>query len=92
MNDHMPHCPGGKRCQEWPICGHGDQDHEPLSVWSVDDIPFVKCSCSTTKHPTTHVWIRDHFSGTPEEGSQRLSQVVAAQREAAEQTDETGGA
>ena len=22
MSDHMPHCPGGKRCQDWPICGH----------------------------------------------------------------------
>ena len=29
MSDHMPHCPGGKRCQDWPICGH---DAKPVET------------------------------------------------------------
>jgi hypothetical protein len=37
MSDHMPHCPGGKRCQEWPICGHDAPPTSPDRVIILSD-------------------------------------------------------
>jgi hypothetical protein len=58
-----------------------ETDHMPVEVWSVDGMPFVRCSCDLTSgsRPQSAVWLREHWQGTQDDGVAALRAVVARQ-------------
>lgn len=53
--------------------------HRPLSVYNVDGMAFVKCSCDIDYRPQSAVWLREHWQGSQDEGIAALRAVVAGQ-------------
>lgn len=54
--------------------------HVAREVFTADGIPFVRCSCSTAKSPTSHRWLSEHV---PNGGVAELQAVVKRQAEGA---------
>ena len=55
-------------------------EHVAREVFTADGIPFVRCSCSTAKSPTSHRWLSEHV---PNGGVAELQAVVKRQAEGA---------
>ncbi len=76
-----PKASRGKSC---PACMRLDLDamgeHVAREVFTADGIPFVRCSCSTAKSPTSHRWLSEHV---PNGGVAELQAVVKRQAEGA---------
>lgn len=58
----------------------GEGEHVAREVFTADGIPFVRCSCSTAKSPTSHRWLSEHV---PNGGVAELQAVVKRQAEGA---------
>ena len=54
----------------------GEGQHVAREVFTADGIPFVRCSCSTAKSPTSHRWLSEHV---PNGGVAELQAVVKRQ-------------
>ena len=54
----------------------GEGEHVAREVFTADGIPFVRCSCSTAKSPTSHRWLSEHV---PNGGVAELQAVVKRQ-------------
>ena len=55
-------------------------EHVAREVFTADGIPFVRCSCSTAKSPTSHRWLSEHV---PNGGLAELQAVIKRQGEGA---------
>ena len=55
-------------------------EHVAREVFTAYGIPFVRCSCSTAKSPTSHRWLSEHV---PNGGVAELQAVVKRQAEGA---------
>lgn len=58
----------------------GEGQHVAREVFTADGIPFVRCSCSTAKSPTSHRWLSEHV---PNGGAAELQAVVKRQADQA---------
>lgn len=56
------------------------EHHQPLGVFDVDGMPFVRCSCRDDRRPQSAVWLREHWEGDVESGVAALRAVVAVQK------------
>ena len=58
----------------------GEGEHVAREVFTADGIPFVRCSCTNAKSPTSHRWLSEHV---PNGGVAELQAVVKRQAEGA---------
>lgn len=58
----------------------GEGEHVAREVFTADGIPFVRCSCTNTKSPTSHRWLSEHV---PNGGVAELQAVVKRQADQA---------
>ena len=54
----------------------GEGEHVAREVFTADGIPFVRCSCTNAKSPTSHRWLSEHV---PNGGVAELQAVVKRQ-------------
>ena len=55
-------------------------EHVAREVFTADGIPFVRCSCTNAKSPTSSRWLSEHV---PNGGVAELQAVVKRQGEGA---------
>ena len=58
----------------------GEGEHVAREVFTADGIPFVRCSCTNAKSPTSSRWLAEHV---PNGGVAELQAVVKRQGEGA---------
>ena len=58
----------------------GEGEHVAREVYTAEGIPFVRCSCTSTKSPTSSRWLTEHV---PNGGVAELQAVVKRQDEGA---------
>ena len=58
----------------------GEGEHVAREVFTADGIPFVRCSCTNAKSPTSSRWLTEHV---PNGGVAELQAVVKRQAEGA---------
>ena len=58
----------------------GEGEHVAREVFTADGIPFVRCSCTNAKSPTSSRWLTEHV---PNGGVAELQAVVKRQGEGA---------
>ena len=58
----------------------GEGEHVAREVFTADGIPFVRCSCTNTKSPTSSRWLTEHV---PNGGVAELQAVIKRQDEGA---------
>jgi hypothetical protein len=58
----------------------GEGEHVAREVFTADGIPFVRCSCTSAKSPTSSRWLAEHV---PNGGVAELQAVVKRQAEGA---------
>jgi len=81
-DDYLPWpCPTAAALASSPTPSEtGEGEHVAREVFTADGIPFVRCSCSTAKSPTSHRWLSEHV---PNGGVAELQAVVKRQAEGA---------
>ena len=81
-DDYLPWpCPTAAALASSPTPSEtGEGEHVAREVFTADGIPFVRCSCTNAKSPTSHRWLSEHV---PNGGVAELQAVVKRQAEGA---------
>ena len=81
-DDYLPWpCPTAAALASSPTPSEtGEGEHVAREVFTADGIPFVRCSCTSAKSPTSHRWLSEHV---PNGGVAELQAVVKRQAEGA---------
>ena len=58
----------------------GEGEHVAREVFTADGIPFVRCSCTNAKSPTSFRWLTEHV---PNGGLAELQAVIKRQADQA---------
>ena len=69
-----------KRDEFADLLARGEGEHVAREVFTADGIPFVRCSCTNAKSPTSSRWLAEHV---PNGGVAELQAVVKRQADQA---------